>query len=181
MKAIVRLSQLICALLVIILLLHLVSLAYTLWLGNQQFQLSGAMMQLALQVPGYSRKAWPVLQQLGYSQLWLSLPQQFFVILLNGYLLRLFLLYRQMVIFTPKNVQCFQHIGVLFMVWACWQVLYSPLLVTVVNQLHQQQHLRYLQVEDSQLMLLVTGLIVWATGRVMAYGLQLKQEQDLVI
>lgn len=181
MKAIVRLSQLICALLSMILLLYLVSLAYTLWLGQQQPQLDTSMMHLTLQVPDYGSEAWPVLHQLGYSRLWLSLPQLCFVLVLNFWLLRLFWLYRQMVIFTPKNIQYFQHIGVLLSCWACWQVCYAPLLVTVLNQLHQQQHLRYLRVEDTQLMLLVTGLIVWATGRVMAYGLQLKQEQDLVI
>ena len=36
-------------------------------------------------------------------------------------------------------------------------------------------------VRDYQLLLFIVGLIVWAMGRVMAYGLQLQQEQDLVI
>lgn len=181
MMPIVRLSNLICVLLLLGLLLQLGSLVVSLGLGDRSLAVGNGEMQLAIQPPDYSHKAIPVLQQLGYSLYWLSVPEQIFYLLLNIWLLRLFALYRRMVIFTEQNVHYFQCIGILLMIWACWKVLYTPLLVTVLGWLQHSRPLRYLEVQDSQLMLLVVGLIVWATGRVMAYGLALQQEQDLVI
>jgi len=181
MMPIVRLSNLICGLLVLLLLLQVSSLCFILWTGNQDLAVSSGAMQLALNPPDYTDKAIPVLNQFGYSQFWLILPEQGFYLLLNFWLLRLFALYRRMVIFSPLNVQYFQYVGILLAVWALWQMLYAPALVTLVGLVQESKPRCYIEVQDSQLMLLIAGLIVWATGRVMAYGLKLQQEQDLVI
>ena len=181
MMPIVRLSQIICGLLLLALLFQLCCLAIGVLLQNQQLALGGGDMQIGIYPPDYGLQVLPLLQQSGYSELWLSLPEQCFFLLLNFWLLRLFWLYRQMQIFTRQNVQYFQLIGILLSVWALWQVLYPPLVVTVVNWLQQTDQLKYLTVHDYQLLLFIGGLIVWAIGRVMAYGLELQQEQDLVI
>ena len=181
MTTIVRLSNLICGLLALLMMLQISSLCFSLWVGDQSLAIGGGEMRLAISPPDYTQRAVPVLSQFGYSQFWLSLPEQGFYLLLNFWLLRLFALYRQMIIFSPLNVLYFQYVGILLAVWALWKVLYTPVFVTMVGFIHQSKLVRYIEVQDSQLMLLIMGLIVWATGRVMAHGLKLQQEQDLVI
>lgn len=185
MKKIVWMSTLILSLLVFTLLSLLVTSIIVLFSDNDVLsftQSNGAHMWIGLEVSG----SWQgIAQTLSESDLdsvlWLGLVQLLPFILINIILIRLFLLYRRGSFFAIENIQCFKWLGGVLLAQFALVVCYPPLLITLLNFATDTDLGRVVVIQDTDIIGLVMGLIIYVIGWIMGQAQQLQEEQELVI
>lgn len=131
---------------------------------------SWKMMALSLDAEGFNS-----LLILGTIQL---LPYLFIYI----FLFKLFSLYRQGEIFTLATSQCLKNVGKTLLAWIAINLLY-PLLVTLVIRFGGWSDTLAIHVHlgTTELFYLLLGLIIYVMAWVMTQGIEMQQEQELII
>jgi len=95
-------------------------------------------------------------------------------------LIRLFRLYRSGEVFTQDNISCFRHIANLMIATPFIDVL-SDILLGAVLSFGQEDFNTGLSVDDSDLTILIIGLMVRAISHVMTLAKNLKEENELTV
>ena len=185
MKKIVWMSTLILSLLVFTLLSLLVTSIIVLFSDNDVLsftQSNGAHMWIGLEVSGSWQGVAQTLNEHGFdSVLWLGLVQLLPFILINIILIRLFLLYRRGSFFAIENIQCFKWLGGVLLAQFALVVCYPSLLITLLNLATGSDIGRVVAIQDTDIIGLVMGLIIYVIGWIMGQAQQLQKEQELVI
>lgn len=185
MKKIVWMSTLILSLLVFTLLSLLVTSIIVLFSDNDVLsftQSNGAHMWIGLEVSGSWQGIAQTLSESDFdSVLWLGLVQLLPFILINIILIRLFLLYRRGSFFAIENIQCFKWLGGVLLAQFALVVCYPPLLITLLNFATDTDFGRVVVIQDTDIIGLVMGLIIYVIGWIMGQAQQLQEEQELVI
>ena len=185
MKKIVWMSTLILSLLVFTLLSLLVTSIIVLFSDNDVLsftQSNGAHMWIGLEVSGsWQGIAQTLIESDFDSVLWLGLVQLLPFILINIILIRLFLLYRRGSFFAIENIQCFKWLGGVLLAQFALVVCYPPLLITLLNFATDTDLGRVVVIQDTDIIGLVMGLIIYVIGWIMGQAQQLQEEQELVI
>jgi hypothetical protein len=98
------------------------------------------------------------------------------------FLFKLFSYYQQGEIFTIANISCLKNIGKTLLAWIGISIFY-PVLVTFFIRLTglSDKLAIYVNVGSSELFYLVSGLVIYVMAWVMTIGIELKQEQELVV
>jgi len=95
---------------------------------------------------------------------------------------KLFGLYRQGEIFTLATSQCLKNVGKTLLFWIAINLMY-PLLVTLVIRFGgwSETLAIHMSVSSTELLYLLLGLIIYVMAWVMAQGIEMKEDQELVI
>ncbi|GAA58156.1 hypothetical protein P20652_0007 [Pseudoalteromonas sp. BSi20652] len=185
MKKITYMSNFILALLVIGLLTTLISIAMSLANDTELLNYSnasGAQMSIGLEVSGSWQQAATQLTDNNYSPVkWLGLMQVVLLLLINIILIRLFNLYRQGSIFSKKNSQCFSWLGGVLILQFFIVALYPALILSIINIIDSTELKRIVSINDTDIIGLIIGLIIYVIGWIMKQACQLQQDQELVI
>jgi hypothetical protein len=164
----------------------LFSMAVGLFLPDGQLQLGkegGMHIWVGLEVTGQWLDLATRLHLAGFNERWLlGLPQLLPLLCINLLLLRLFGLYQRGQIFTRANIKCFAHIGWTLVAYFLLNLLYPPLLITVLNELPGAPALpRSISLQDTDILILLSGLILTVIAQVMSQGAAMQAEQELTI
>ena len=185
MKKIVWMSTLILSLLLFTLISLLVTSIIVLFSDSDVLsftQSNGAHIWIGLEVSGSWQGIAQTLGEHGFdSVLWLGLVQLLPFFLINIILIRLFLLYRCGSFFTIENIQCFKWLGGVLLAQFALVVCYPSLLITLLNFATGTDMGRVVTIQDTDIIGLVVGLIIYVIGWIMGQAQQLQEEQELVI
>jgi len=185
MKKIVWMSSFILSLLIFTLFSLLVTSIIVLFSDSNVLsftQNNGAHMWIGLEVSGSWQGVAQTLNEHGFdSVLWLGLVQLLPFILINIILIRLFLLYRRGSFFAIENIQCFKWLGGVLLAQFALVVCYPSLLITLLNLATGSDIRRVVAIQDTDIIGLVMGLIIYVIGWIMGQAQQLQKEQELVI
>jgi len=185
MKKIVWMSSFILSLLIFTLISLLVTSIIVLFSDSNVLsftQSNGAHMWIGLEVSGSWQGVAQTLNEHGFdSVLWLGLVQLLPFILINIILIRLFLLYRRGSFFAIENIQCFKWLGGVLLAQFVLVVCYPSLLITLLNLATGSDIGRVVAIQDTDIIGLVMGLIIYVIGWIMGQAQQLQKEQELVI
>lgn len=185
MKKIVWMSSFILSLLIFTLISLLVTSIIVLFSDSNVLsftQSNGAHMWIGLEVSGSWQGVAQTLNEHGFdSVLWLGLVQLLPFILINIILIRLFLLYRRGSFFAIENIQCFKWLGGVLLAQFALVVCYPSLLITLLNLATGSDIGRVVAIQDTDIIGLVMGLIIYVIGWIMGQAQQLEKEQELVI
>ncbi|GKW53511.1 hypothetical protein NCCP2140_25640 [Pseudoalteromonas sp. NCCP-2140] len=185
MKKIVWMSSFILSLLFFTLISLLVTSIIVLFSDSNVLsftQSNGAHMWIGLEVSGSWQGVAQTLNEHGFdSVLWLGLVQLLPFMLINIILIRLFLLYRRGSFFAIENIQCFKWLGGVLLAQFALVVCYPSLLITLLNLATGSDIGRVVAIQDTDIIGLVMGLIIYVIGWIMGQAQQLQKEQELVI
>jgi hypothetical protein len=145
-------------------------------------QENGTRMWVGLEVGGSWQEAAQQLTTKNFSAvIWLGLLQLLPFLLINVILIRLFMLYRQGLFFSPKNINCFSWLGAVLLIQFVVTAIYPALLFTLLNYATDSGLVRIVSVRDTDIIGLLSGLVIYVIAWVMKQAYQLQQEQELVI
>lgn len=119
----------------------------------------------------------------GLSSTWLlgtveALPY----LIIYFFLFRLFSLYQQGIIFSPKNIHCIKSIGTTLLAWIAVSLFYPMLLVFALRGLSFSDNLPLtFNIGSTEITYLISGLVIYVIAWVMNEALRLKDDQELVI
>ncbi|NMR26681.1 MULTISPECIES: DUF2975 domain-containing protein [Pseudoalteromonas] len=185
MKKIIWMSNIILTLLLLSLLTMLITTVIVLISDTPLLNFSqenGTNMWIGLEVSGSWASAAKQLTQNNFNAvIWLGLLQLLPFILINIILIRLFYLYRQGLFFNPKNISCFTWLGTVLLAQFIIVAIYPALLFTLLNYVTGSGLGRMVSINDTDIIGLLAGLIIYVIAWVMKQAHQLQQEQELVI
>lgn len=185
MKKIILMSNIILALLLLSLCTMLITAAVIVVSDTALLNFSqenGTRMWIGIEVSGSWQEAAQQLTAQNFSAvIWLGLLQLLPFVLSNVILIRLFMLYRQGLFFSPKNINCFSWLGAVLLIQFVAVVTYPALLFTLLNYVTGSELVRVISVRDTDIIGLLSGLVIYVIAWVMKQAYQLQQEQELVI
>lgn len=123
------------------------------------------------------------IEQVGLSAIkWLSLPNLALTLLINFFLIRLFWLYYNGVIFARSNTNYIRWIGWTVIAKVLLTIFYPFILLIVLSQLHPDAEItKIIRINDENITVFLIGCIITVIGHVMSIGQSLKEEQELTI
>lgn len=185
MKKILWMSNIILALLLLSLGTMLITTAVIVISDTALLNYSqdnGMRLWIGLEVSGSWQEAAKQLTAQNFSAvICLGLLQLLPFVLINVILIRLFMLYRQGLFFSPKNINCFSWLGAVLLIQFVVTATYPAVLFTLLNYATGSEMIRIISVRDSDIIGLLSGLIIYVIAWVMKQAHQLQQEQELVI
>ena len=185
MEKITYMSNFILTLLAFGFLITLVSSAMVLMSNTELLNYSsesGTKMWIGLEVSGSWQQAASYLKSNNYNPvIFLGLVQVAFLLLVNAILIRLFSLYRTGSIFGPKNSQCFSWLCAVMVLQFFIVALYPALIFSIINIIDDVELKRVVSISDTDIIGLISGLIIYVIGWIMKQAHKLQQDQELVI
>lgn len=95
---------------------------------------------------------------------------------------QLFGLFQQGKIFTQQNINCIKSIGRCLLAWVVISIIYPAIVTLIIRVSGTSDSLAlYFSIGSTELVNLLSGLIIYAFAWVINEAIEIKQEQELVI
>ncbi|GAA6171663.1 hypothetical protein NBRC116592_13330 [Colwellia sp. KU-HH00111] len=103
-------------------------------------------------------------------------------LLIYYFLFKLFSYYQRGQIFTVANIACLRNIGKTLLLWILLNAFYPVLVSLIIRFTGLSNKLAiYLNIGSSEIVYLISGLVIYVMAWVMTLAIELKQEQELVV
>ena len=185
-----KVSKYIRYLIVFLAFIHLTSYVLTILLSDKicssrllEIELGGSVYSSIVEFDGTGKNLAPALKSEGFdSTMILGSVDMIIYSVLYFLLFRLFGMYKNGSIFMTSNINCIKNIGRTLMLWVGLSVMYPLLVVFIIRVLDLSDSLLFhFSFGSSELIRLVSGIVIYVIAWIMAEAMKLHREQELVI
>lgn len=188
MEKIRKVSTVVRVLILILAVVHMAAFGYALFKGNTAAEHSTQTLgEVSAQQSLIYDTPWPDMEKslvlAGQDPLLLlEGPQILFYLFIYASLFKLFGLYKQGILFSIESTLAFKHVGLCLLLWPLFNFLYpSALTLSLVGLGVDVERSLSFNFGTDELMKVLAGLMVWVIGWIMAQGLNMLKENELVI
>ena len=189
MTKIYKISKLIRILIVFITFMHVVSFFIHLFEGQPTIiesvtpSTSEGTLSTRAGITGSWQEFSQALEQEGFNSVAiLASVDILFYTFIYFLIFQLFGLFQQGNIFTQQSICCITNIGRCLLTWVVFSIIYPVIVTLIIRFTGASDSLAlYFSIGTTELVNLLSGLIIYAFALVMNEAIQIKQEQELVI